>query len=290
MSHYDPSLLAPITGLKLLRLGRNKDGGYVIPQVCLSASKYLLSAGIYTDWSFEDQFISLSQSLGYLLIDPTTSIRSLFAETARMVIQPNCSPHYKLLKLSHLIYNLFRVPIMRRRYGSSFVEYFLSPSRLPDISNKMSTEITIPASLEKLGLDTCSSLHHASTFLKIDIEGSEYELMSDIVSYSQFFSGIALEVHDLDNRYKEFSDLMKSLHAAGFLVAHCHPNNSGGVIEGTRLPRLLEITFVNKILLSSSDRYSKSPPFLYRVGLDFPCDPRLPELEVSRNTVDSKSR
>jgi len=287
MNLYDSTLLAPIKGLRLVRLGRNKDGGYVIPQVCVSESDYLLSAGIYTDWSFEDQFVKLSKCLDYILVDPTTSVKSLFSNTVLMYLHPGYSVRLKFLQLAHLIFNLFRVPAMRRRYGRKFIESFLVASHSLNSSSDPS-KTSIPACLDKLGIDITSSHHQARTFLKIDIEGSEYELLDDILSCKQCFSGIALEVHDLDIRYKEFSDLMKSLHDAGFVVAHCHPNNAGGVIEGTNLPRLLEITFVNKSLLSLEDDLPKSLPFLYRPGLDFPCDPSLPELEVSRSSMDLK--
>lgn len=287
MNYYDPSLIAPSSCLELIRLGRNKDGGYVLPSICLSASKYLLSAGIYTDWSFEDHFIASSQLVAYLLVDPTTSVKSLFSLTSDMIQSPQYSVRSKLLQSAHFLYNLFRVPIMRARYRNFFVESYLSPFDSVDIGDACQT-ISIPQCLDMLGVDCTSNIHEPSVFLKLDIEGSEYDIIDDIVLYSRFFSGIALEVHDLDVRSHDFSALMKSLLAAGFIVAHCHPNNAGGVILGTNLPRLLEITLINRQLVCADSIYPKSPPFTYQLGLDFPCDPRLPELEVSNNAPHIK--
>ena len=52
-------------------------------------------------------------------------------------------------------------------------------------------------------------------FLKLDIEGSEYSLLEDISSLAHLFSGIALEVHDLDERSHDFCNLMNMFNVNG---------------------------------------------------------------------------
>ncbi len=41
----------------LIRIGKDNDGGYLISKKDLLKSDFLLSLGIYDDWSFEKDFI-----------------------------------------------------------------------------------------------------------------------------------------------------------------------------------------------------------------------------------------
>ncbi|HON62033.1 MAG TPA: hypothetical protein PK314_09185, partial [Deltaproteobacteria bacterium] len=50
-------VLRPIEYPYLIRLGNNKDGGYVVPEPQVYSSSYLISLGISDDWSFEQAFL-----------------------------------------------------------------------------------------------------------------------------------------------------------------------------------------------------------------------------------------
>ena len=41
---------------KLVRLGRDHDGGYLINVADIEDSEYIISLGIFDDWSFEENF------------------------------------------------------------------------------------------------------------------------------------------------------------------------------------------------------------------------------------------
>jgi len=47
-----PSFLKPIYETDLIRIGQDKDGGYLIPQKSLEHTKILYSFGLGADWSF----------------------------------------------------------------------------------------------------------------------------------------------------------------------------------------------------------------------------------------------
>jgi len=51
-----PYFLKPKKNFKLLRLGKNYDGGYLIDINSIKNTKTLLSLGIGDDWSFEEDF------------------------------------------------------------------------------------------------------------------------------------------------------------------------------------------------------------------------------------------
>jgi len=48
-----PSFLKPETSYDLVRVGKDNDGGYLAEKNSIYNSKYLISLGIFDDWSFE---------------------------------------------------------------------------------------------------------------------------------------------------------------------------------------------------------------------------------------------
>ena len=51
-----PLFLRPLKGAELVRMGRDNDGGYLVDKRSIISSEFLLSFGIYDDWSFEKDF------------------------------------------------------------------------------------------------------------------------------------------------------------------------------------------------------------------------------------------
>ena len=117
--------------------------------------------------------------------------------------------------------------------------------------------------------------------LKLDIEGSEYETLSEVESF-QRFTTIILEVHNL---YKivddHFWDIFKNIldkfsqnHSVVFLA----PNNCCGfsIIGGVPIPNVLEVTWARNDLISGK-KFTKiqalhpekmSTNYKYRAQLD----------------------
>src|SRR5687768_6491854 len=56
---YNLDRLKPIFTNDLVRLGRNRDGGYILNSRILNKINTLLTFGISTDWSFEADFYRL---------------------------------------------------------------------------------------------------------------------------------------------------------------------------------------------------------------------------------------
>jgi hypothetical protein len=106
-------------------------------------------------------------------------------------------------------------------------------------------------------------------FLKMDIEGGEYELIPEIVRRESaqrgYFSGLCFEFHDIGSRETEFFRLMKQL-SQEFSIVHIHANNS---VRLTRdFPDFVEIT-----LVPHSDVTGGNVRQFPRAGLDAPNDP-----------------
>ena len=104
--------------------------------------------------------------------------------------------------------------------------------------------------------DLLESFDHASQgVLKLDIEGSEYETLSEVESF-QRFTTIILELHNLhkivDDHFwevfKSILDKFSKSHSVVFLT----PNNCCGfsIIGGVPIPNVLEVTWARNDLIS----------------------------------------
>lgn len=120
-------------------------------------------------------------------------------------------------------------------------------------------------------------------FLKMDIEGGEYEWLK-YVSESQLkkFKQIVIEFHGLTNNgwgcsYDEKVQCLSKLNKTHYII-HAHCNNYGPVVHG--FPDVLELTYVRK------DYFNGVVPELNKVtlpipGLDFPNNPSVPDIDLN---------
>jgi hypothetical protein len=81
-------------------------------------------------------------------------------------------------------------------------------------------------------------------FLKIDIEGSEYDVIPDVLRYSRDLTGMIIEFHDTGRLRTKFKQRVEAI-LEKFEIVHIHGNNWAGV-AADGLPDVLELTFVNK--------------------------------------------
>ena len=81
----------------------------------------------------------------------------------------------------------------------------------------------------------------ASTFLKIDIEGSEYRILPDIIARQDAVSGFVIEFHDVDLHVDRISAFIADA-APWFFVEHLHINNYGPMAPNG-LPTAIEMSF-----------------------------------------------
>jgi hypothetical protein len=96
-------------------------------------------------------------------------------------------------------------------------------------------------------------------FLKMDIEGGEYRVLSQILKHQSRFVGFAAEFHNCDIHIKEIERFVSELRMT---VVHVHANNFRPVRCGRTVPEALEITF---------SRQTASGPATLPSTLDMPC-------------------
>jgi Methyltransferase FkbM domain len=112
-------------------------------------------------------------------------------------------------------------------------------------------------------------------FVKMDIEGSEYDVLDDLLRHSQNIVAIAAEFHDVDTRPDRFNSFLEKI-KRDFHIVHIHGNNMGG-IAAFNFPAAPEISFLNKRFFNSTPLPSRLE---YPVaGLDHPNHPRFPDFK-----------
>ena len=221
-----PAFLWPNVCDDLHRLGRDFDGGYLVSQRDVLGSDFLLSCGIFDDWSFERDFLkSREESTPLVAFDPTVGA-GFFWGRVRSSLPRLAKPQmlYRDLKTLVDYYRFFSGP--QRRHIKSLVG-------APHFQNSVSIADFIDSEFSGL-----------NGFCKIDVEGSEYRLFDELVEVKEKITGLAIELHDIDLHLDRIERFLTDM---DMTVIHCHPNNYGGLTtEG--LPLVIELT-----LSSASD-------------------------------------
>lgn len=201
----------------LVRLGRDNDGGYLVSASDIEHTDILFGLGINDDWSFERDFCT-ANPCPVFAYDASLSARGLFKNTARAFLTPN-KPRRLLASLKSSL-DYFRFFSGNRRHVKKFVGL--------DIGGP---HIGFRDIVEKIG--------SGRAFLKIDIEGSEYRILDEIVDISSSITGIAIEFHDCDIHLET---IKKFIAEVDLKLVHAHANNFSLVCQ-TGVPLVLELTF-----------------------------------------------
>lgn len=83
------------------------------------------------------------------------------------------------------------------------------------------------------------SNNYQQAYFQIDIEGGEYELLSDLIEHQTIMSGLVIEFHDFDKNKDKVKKFVKNLKLT---LVHTHINNIGGLSED-HTPKVIEMTF-----------------------------------------------
>ena len=263
--HSSISSLRPEVKLPLVRVGRDYDGGYVIPSLVLENSAFLFSGGYGNDFSFERDFLRKSKALKAVLYDYSINYSSLVLDFFRAC--------------KSIIFRRGHYPL---RYHTNNLYTYTRLMATPNIS-LVHTKLSRNVDEEGVKLSDLKSAFYAIStskkeqfFCKLDIEGYEYELVEELVELESEISGLVIEFHDTYSRRDTFLESLHLLNSS-FAVAHTHVNNYGGLaIDGQ--PIVYEISFVNRRLLANFTQMISPAESL--VVEDQPNDPDSAEVKL----------
>jgi len=251
----DLNFIAPVELGDLIRVGGQSDGGYVIPSMLVEKTDILISFGISKDWSFEANFLSLRPGLQIHAYDHTIS-RAYFMRHAWRSVDGRLFKKSGIRELRKRV----RLALDYPRFFSGNVKHYQQR-----IHNRK--DLDLDATIE----DVLARTNSEKIFIKMDIEGSEYRVISDLLKYSSRILGMVIEFHDTDPLRKTFVSSVKNL-MEKYEIAHIHGNNFG-YVSIDNVPESMEITFIRKEFAFYNGRRTKLPI----PGLDRPNSPTNPD-------------
>lgn len=252
------SFLAPSVVEDLIRVGNSNDGGYVIPRSLASEADFLVSFGLSEDWSFEEHLRQINPSIAIHVYDHTVS-RDVLRQRLRTAVRA-------LVRGVGTLNHLKERRKVLREYELFFQQPVIHYEQR--VFNRMETPQD--ATFDQI----FSRTHSQKILLKIDIEGTEYRIIDDILRFAERIVGVVIEFHDTEPLRPVFCSAVARLMDC-FAIAHLHANNYGG-LGHDGLPESLEITFVPGSAVQHSNKRSLLP----LPGLDSPNDQRKPDYEL----------
>lgn len=238
-----PKSLKFLHPIDLIRVGRDFDGGYLISKHDLLKSEALVSFGISTDWSFESEFLKLNKVPIYAF-DGSVSFFILLKQALSFFFKHGSLRNaYDYLLFSFRFLFFFRG---ERIHFKKFIGCKATDSNFLSLS------------------EVLTKVDQDYFFLKIDIEGYEYELLDDILRFQDRISGMAIEFHNIETQ--QLIMIEKFVNALNLEIAHIHFNNFSD-INSLGFPEVIELIFTRNCIKVGKDE------FRLPHQLDMPCDP-----------------
>lgn len=248
------NFLKPYKVKKLERLGRKFDGGYVVCSEVLKKCENLITLGVGDDISFEIDFEKKKNSKLIQLYDYTVN-------------------NYSFLKI---ILKYFRRLITFR---ASLKTFNYSIQNFINFLNFLKKDNVIFQKLKIVKRETrhnhinlkniFKNINDNKNLLKIDIEGSEYEIIDDIVKINTKIKMLIIEFHWINKNRNLFSDSVNKLKFF-FDIIHVHANNYRPMNSSDDIYDVIEITLVNKKI----NKYRKEYRYNFPIkNLDYECFP-----------------
>jgi Methyltransferase FkbM domain len=269
------AFLRPISIKGKIRLGRKRDGGYVVYEKLLRSTDVLLTFGVGWDTDYEEEFNAVTGSPVHMF-DHTLLKNGCYIDSERIIWL------LKKLRMSELVAYLkfasfWKVKVIELKERG----IFFYNEGLADKATTSCNTLTHYISRLQLG--------EKSVLLKIDIEGNEYPIFgnAEFVRALQNVSQIVVEWHDLKTRLRDLENILAML-TQDFDIVHLHGNNFGqsffiydpidGKEHDVLVPDVLEMLLVRRELIDPEDFISQEQLSL-ESGLDYPNNPLQPDLK-----------
>ncbi len=248
-----PLEFRPSALYNLIRLGQDNDGGYLVGANAALKSEYIVSFGINDDWSFEEQFKKYNPKIKILAFDPNVT-NTFFIWRIWFSILSLLRAHPKFF-----YNNIKKWLSFKKFFNKEDNKFFLNKIGRGGLRKPLIT------------IDEIIKMTNGSKniFFKIDIEGSEYRILDDIIKNSDCICGIVIEFHDIDLHLEKIQNFIANLKLK---LIHIHANNCG---EPTSLgmPVVIELTFDK-----DPDLINEAVSFPHK--LDQRNDPKFEDIEL----------
>jgi hypothetical protein len=275
----------PIKTNDLIRVGRNRDGGYIINARIIKTTKLLIGLGISIDWSFEKDFKQKNKNLKIFAFDYSVSVKEFLKKAWLSSIHIFNNRAFSNKKKASDKLKIFLYPFLYLKIAFQF-EIFFNRNKnnlffKNGIDNFQHDIFITPAKMFSIVLSS-EHIKPDSVFLKMDIENSEYNILSALLEYTDYINSMAIEFHELKKHWSIFESIMDEL-MQEYAVVHIHGNNFAGYITGTQIPECIEITITKKSLLTKEELAAVNTQKYPVKGLDYPCYNKLQDIQIGFN-------
>ncbi len=256
------NFLKPYKVKNLVRFGRKFDGGYLVCSEAIKKVENLITLGVGDDISFEID-IEKKCSLKKIHLYDYTVNHILFIKIIMKYIRRIITFRTKLDNLTHSIKNYI-----------SFVKF----NKKPNVCLfKKKVVKTVKGNIDITLNEILFNIEGKNNLLKIDIEGSEYEIIDDILSKSPMINMLIIEFHWINDNKEIFINSIKKLQNK-FDIIHIHPNNYRQKEEHEDFFDVVEMTLINKEFNQFNKEFRYNFPIK---DLDFECFPNHKKIEFS---------
>ena len=229
----------------LIRIGPNKDGGYIIDKRVIINTKKIITCGLNDDWEFERAFLKINKKCKLIAYDHTVDKDFWVKRFKKDIISLLLLKKLRLEK----ILDVFKY--------INYINFFNNGNQhiIKKVVNdeKKRNEISIKNILK----------NQNKLVLKVDIEGDEYKILSNINKEANKINLLIIEFHNI---HKNLDKIKKFLKKSNFKIVHIHGNNFSGTNKNND-PNAIEMTLINsKKYKTSKDKSKLSYPIK---GLDF---------------------
>tara|TARA_Y100000590_G_scaffold334931_1_gene381147 strand:- start:369 stop:1097 length:729 start_codon:yes stop_codon:yes gene_type:complete len=214
-------IFKPKLSYELVRLGKENDGGYLIGKNSLKNSDVLISYGIDDDWSFEKNFLKLNKNTKLITFDQNLNL---------------------IFLIKRIILNFFRLFSLKRKsyFLKSLFNFF---DFIIFLRKKNSNKKIFYGDTKNI------AKNFTNIFFKIDIEGSEYRVIDELIEIQDKIQGVVIEFHYLDLLSERVKNFISKFNLE---LVHIHPNNYAP-IDKFGNPVTIELTFEKNFIVDGRD-------------------------------------
>jgi hypothetical protein len=206
-----------IEDINSYKFGSIDDGGYFINPKTILEADILFSGGISSNVEFEYDLFRFNSAIKIIMVDPTVSPLRLISKgiLRSLLLKKN--------KLRYLSNTLVFIHMIRSGRSWHIKKWLSDKNKIFDIIS------------EKIKLEKNSKI-----ILKLDIEGSEYDLLEEIEKNLDLFNCLIFEFHDLNDKHEMVYNFLKKCNDKFNLV--CLEINPSGGFDKQNRPKNIEVT------------------------------------------------
>ncbi len=243
----------------LIRIGPKKDGGYVIDKRVIDNTDIIITCGLNDDWEFEKDFINKNKNSRVEAYDHTVDTKFWLKRFKKDLIS------FLMLKKNtpNKILGIFKY--------LSYLSFFRGKNKhymKKIVFQKEDGDKQVTLS-EAIG-------DNNNILLKIDIEGDEFKILSEINKNLDRINLLIIEFHNLSFQ-QNLRQVEKFIENTMLKNIHINANNYA-MVDENGIPQVIEMTFINPKRFEITNEITKRS---YPIeGLDFKNHKSGPEIKL----------